>query len=125
MLRAEVDVPSIESLITSPLSSFIYFAANNYGYCGTRHELIANQVQPLFLKAKSEAGKSDNPNWRQAMNGPFKEEYWKAACKEIKTLEFMDAWELVDKEGDMNVIDAIWASKLKIFPDGMVEKFIT
>ena len=56
------------------------------------------------------------------MNGPFKEEYWKAACKEIETLESMDAWEVVDREGDMNIIDAIWAFKLKRFPDGMVKK---
>ena len=123
MLRAEVDVPSVESLMASPLSRFIHFAANDCGYGGTRHELIANWVHPLFLKAKSEASKSDNPNWRQAMNGPFKEEYWKAACKEIETLESMDAWEVVDREGHMNVIDAIWAFKLKRFPDGMVKKF--
>ena len=59
------------------------------------------------------------------MNGPFKEEYWKAACKEIETLESMDAWEVVDREGDMNVIAAIWAFKLKRFPDSMVKKFKT
>ena len=32
-----------------------------------------------------EAIKEDNPDWRQAMNGPFKEEYWNAACKGIET----------------------------------------
>ena len=30
------------------------------------------------------------------MNGPFKEEYWKAALKEIETLEAMDALEVVE-----------------------------
>ena len=106
MLRAEVDVPFIESLMASPLSGFIRFATNDYGYGGTRHELIANWVHPLFLKDKSEAGKSNNPNWRQAMNGPLKKEYWKAACREMETLISMDAWEVVDREGNMNVIDA-------------------
>jgi hypothetical protein len=87
-------------------------------------ELIANWVHPLFLKAKSESSKEDNPNWRQAMNGPFKEEYWKAALKEIETLESMDAWEIVDRDDEnMNVIDSIWAFKVKRFPDGMVKKF--
>eukprot|EP00956_Cyclotella_meneghiniana_P001084 scaffold1265_cov38-Cyclotella_meneghiniana.AAC.11 len=57
------------------------------------------------------------------MSGPFKEEYWKAAVKEIKTLESMDVWEVVDRTDDMNVIDSIWAFKLKRFPDGMVKKF--
>ena len=53
--------------MASPLSKFIHFAANDCGYSGTRMELIANWVHPLFLKAKSEANKEDNPNWRQAM----------------------------------------------------------
>ena len=57
------------------------------------------------------------------MNGPFKEEFWKAALKEIETLESMDAWEVVDRDDSMNVIDSIWAFKLKRFPDGMVKKF--
>ena len=56
------------------------------------------------------------------MHGPFQEEYWTAACKEIETLEAMDAWKVVDREGDMNIIDAIWGFKLKRFPDGMLKK---
>ena len=43
-------------------------------------------MHPLFLKAKSDAGKEDDPNWKEAMSGPFKAEYWKAALKEIETL---------------------------------------
>jgi hypothetical protein len=85
--------------------------------------LIANWVHPLFLKAKSEASKEDNPSWKQAMNGPFKKEYWDAAVKEIETLESMDAWEVVDRDDSMNVIDSIWAFKVKRFPDVMVKKF--
>ncbi len=58
------------------------------------------------------------------MNGPFKEEYWKASLKEIETLELMDSWEVVDRDDkNMHVIDLIWAFKLKRFPDGMVKKF--
>ena len=51
------------------------------------------------------------------MNGPFKEEYWKAAVKEIEMLEGMEAWEVVDCVKGMNVIDSIWAFKLKHYPD--------
>ena len=54
------------------------------------------------------------------MSVPFKKEFWKAAVKEVETLEVMDAWEVVDQIKDMNVIDSIWAFKLKRFPDGMV-----
>ena len=57
------------------------------------------------------------------MNGPFREEYWTAACKEIEKLEGMDAWDVVDRSEDMNVIDSLWAFKMKRFPDGMIKKF--
>eukprot|EP00956_Cyclotella_meneghiniana_P015936 scaffold24808_cov102-Cyclotella_meneghiniana.AAC.1 len=123
MLQSEIEVPTVEALMACPLSKFIHFAANDCGYSGSRYDLIANWVHPLFLKAKSEASKEDNPSWKQAMSGPFKEEYWKAAIKEIETLESMDVWEVVDRTDDTNVIDSIWAFKLKRFPDGMVKKF--
>ena len=122
--RAEMEeAPSVEPLMASLLLRFIHFAANDCGYSGTRYELIANWVHPLFLKAKSEASKEDTPNWRQAMDCPFKEEYWNAACKEIETLESMESWEDVDQDDSMNVIDSICAFKLKRFPDGLIKKF--
>ena len=77
--RAEIEeVPSVETLMDSPLSRFIHFAVNDCCYSGTWYELIAIWMHPLFPKAKSGASKEDNPNWRQAMNDPFKEEYWNA-----------------------------------------------
>jgi hypothetical protein len=123
MLQSEIEVPTVEALVACPLSKFIHFAANDCGYTGSHYDLIANWVHPLFLKAKSEASKEDNPSWKQAMSGPFKEEYWKAAVKEIKTLESMDVWEVVDRTDDMNVINSIWVFKLKCFPDSMVKTF--
>ena len=57
------------------------------------------------------------------MNGPFADEYWKAAVAKIKTLEGMDAWKVVDKTANTNVIDSTWAFKLKRFPDGLIKKF--
>ncbi len=120
MVQAEIEVPLVEVLMACPLSKFIHFAANDCGYSGSCYDLIANWVHPLFLKAKTEASKEDNSSWKQAMSGPLTEEYWKAAIKEIKTLESMDVWEVVDQTDGMNVIDSIWAFKLKQFPDGMV-----
>lgn len=119
----EQEIPSIEDLLDSPLSKFITFAANDCGYSGTTKDLVVNWIHPFFLKAKAAASKSDNPNWWQAMSGPFADDYWIAACKEIETLESMGAWEVVDREEDMNVIDSTWAFKLKRYPDGMVKKF--
>ena len=123
LLHSELEVPSVEALMACPLSKYIHFAANDCGYKGSRYELIANWVHPLFLKAKSEASKEDNPNWKQAMNGPFKEEYWRAAVKEIENLESMNVWEVVDRPEIGNIIDSIWAFKLKCYPDGMPNKF--
>jgi hypothetical protein len=122
LARAEVDVPSVESLMASPLSKFIHFAANDCGYVGSRHELITSWMHPLFLKAKAKASKSDTPSWKSANNGMFREEYWTAAFKEIETLEEMDAWEVVDHTDDMNVIDATRVFRLKQFPDGLIKK---
>ena len=57
------------------------------------------------------------------MNGPFNEDYWKAAVKELDTLEDIYAWDVVNQTDDMNVIDSISAFKLKRYPDGLVKKF--
>ena len=82
----DTSLPSVEDILASPLSRFITFAANSCGYKGSAQELMVNWVHPFFLKAKSAASKEDNPTWWEAMKGPFADEYWKAACKEIQTL---------------------------------------
>ena len=35
----------------------------------------------------------------------------------------MEAWEVVDREEGMNVIDFIWAFKLQRLPDGLIKKY--
>ena len=107
------DVPSVEELMDSPLSRFITFAANSCGYSGTTKELIVNWVHPLFLKAKAEAFKADTPNWWEAMKSPFADEYWKAAVKEIETLEKMGCWDVVNHPEGVHTIDSTWAFKIK------------
>ena len=57
------------------------------------------------------------------MNVKFVDEYWDAAVSEIETLESMKAWEVVDREDDMNVIRSTQAFKLKRYPDGLIKKF--
>jgi hypothetical protein len=65
------------------------------------------------LKGKAEAGKADTPNWKQAMSGPFTDEFWRAAVKENLTLEGMDAWEIIDQPLHAKILDIIWAFKIK------------
>ena len=117
------DLPDIDKIMDSPLAKFITFAANDCGYSGSTQDLIVNWVHPMFLKAKSAASAADNPTWWDAMSGPLADEYWKAACVEVETLERMEAWEVVDRTPDMHVIDGTWALKLKRFPDGLIKKF--
>ena len=117
------NVPSVDQLLNSDLANFITVAAADCGYEGTAENLVMNWIHPLLLQAKSQASKEDNPNWWQAMNGPFAEEYWKAACIEIETLEKMDAWSVMERSDDMNVLPSTWAFKCKRFPDGLIKKF--
>ncbi len=113
--------PTIEELLAGPLSKFITFAFNDCGFSSSFTKILVILVHPFFLKAKSEASKEDNPNWHQAMNGPFADEYWKAAEKEIITLEGMGAWDVVKRVDNMNVINGTWAFKCKQFPNGTVK----
>jgi hypothetical protein len=47
------------------------------------------------------------------MNGPYAEEYWKAAQIEIETLERIKAWTVVPHADDItNVLPSTWAFKL-------------
>ena len=119
-----MDVPSVEYLMDCPLSNFIHLAAKDCGYSGSRKDIVTGWIHPLFLKARAEASKEDNPSWNKAMTGDFKEDFWKAAEKEIETLEKeMGAWEVVDRPADANVLQSIWAFKIKRYPDGLIKKF--
>ena len=60
----------------------------------------------MVLKAKAAASKDDNQNWKQAMNGDFTQEFWEACKTELTMLESMNAWEIVDRTNDMNVIQS-------------------
>jgi hypothetical protein len=47
------------------------------------------------------------------MSGPFADDFWKAAVKEDRMLEGMDAWEIVDQPLCAKIHDIIWAFKIK------------
>ena len=83
------------------------------------HDTI-EEWHPFALASQMNA--SDNPTWEEAMNGPDKSGYWKAAEQEIGTLEEKECWEVVEKESWMNVLPGTWAFKCKRFPDGSVRK---
>jgi hypothetical protein len=43
--------------------------------------------------------------------------------KEYRTLEGMDAWEIVDRPLCAKILDIIWALKIKKFLDGLIKGF--
>ena len=115
--------PSLSEIMTGPLGRFVTLAARDSGFEGNIEDVLLQHVHPLFLKAKAGASAADNPNWNQAMNSKFANEWWKAAVKEIQTLEEMGAWEVVDRPPKANVLGSQWCFKLKRYPDGSVKKF--
>ena len=125
MLLALDDSPeSFEEFFGGPLAQFIKLAAADSGLDPLQtNDLLVKLVHPLFLKAKAAASKSDNPSWKQAMSGQFADEFWKAAVKEFRTLEGMEAWEIVDRPLHAKILDIIWAFKIKRFPDGLIKGF--
>ncbi len=114
----------LRSFFDGPLAQFIKLSAADSGLDPSQtQDLLVKLVHPLFLKAKAEASKADNPSWKQAMSGPFADEFWKAAVKEYRTLEGMDAWEIVDRPLCAKILDIISAFKIQQFPDGMIKGF--
>ncbi len=57
------------------------------------------------------------------MNGPFADEYWKAAEKEIRTLEGVGVWDVVEHKDDRNVVNATGAFKCKQYQNEIVKIF--
>ena len=109
----EWEVPDAESLMEDDFTKFVHFAAADCGFDGSIESLVVDWLHPLMLAAKTAASADDSPNWRQAMNGPFADEYWEAACTEVETLENMKAWEVVEREVTMNVLSSTWAFRCK------------
>ena len=79
----------IQTVLKSPFAKFITFSVNECGYYGSARDLNVNWTYPMFLKFKSDAIREDIPNWWEAMNSTFDDDYWKATCKEVKTLQRM------------------------------------
>ncbi len=122
LLSLEDSPESIEELFGGPLAQFIKLSAADSGLDPSQtQDLLVKLVHPLFLKAKAEASKADNPNWKQAISGPFADEFWKAAVKKYRTLKGMDAWETVDRPLHAKILAIIWAFKIKQFPDGLIK----
>ena len=56
------------------------------------------------------------------MSDPLVDEYWKTAYTEIKTLDEICAWDVIDRTDDMNVIYSKCAYRFKIFQEIPINK---
>ena len=88
------------------------------------HPSLVDLADPRILQAKVSKYDADNPSWKDAMNRPFADDFWKACETELETLvNGMETWTLVKRTKDMQVLPGTWAFKVKRFPDGLVKKF--
>ena len=86
-------------------------------------DMLVDSIDPFILLAKTSASSADNPTWEQAMKRPFAEDYWKAAEAEVKILEKIRAWTVVEQDEAQNILPGTWAFKCKQYPDGSIKKF--
>jgi hypothetical protein len=68
----------------------------------------------------------DLPSTYEALSGPHAEDFWAAMDKEVKSLEKMGTWKVVERSSlpaTTKVIPGTWAHRIKRFPDGRLNKF--
>ena len=116
-------IPTVAEFRESNLARFITPVANDCGSEVTTKELIINWFHLVFLKSHTEAIKENKPNWNQAMNVLFANEYCQAVCNELENLEDMGDWDVVDTEYYMNVIISTRDFKLQQYPGGLIKNF--
>ena len=75
-----------------------------------------------FIAFSARVNEETTPTWNQAMNGPDAEGFWEAMAIEIRTLEKMEAWEVVEREVWMEVVPTTFAFRMKLTADGMRAK---
>ena len=65
------------------------------------------EPSPLLLQAKMVD--EDSPTFKEATNGPYREQFWEAMKVELNTLVKMGVWEEVARQPWMNVLPGVWA----------------
>jgi hypothetical protein len=107
--------------------SAMLLAANALGLdtsTGLQEDLYPGQLQsPMVLQGR--AKDPDLPTTREALTGPYAEQFWESMDKEIVSLEAKDAWEIVDRSSlppGMEVVPGTWAHRVKRLPCGTLNK---
>ena len=67
----DCDITIPEALIEDNLTKFVHFDPAGCGFDGSIEALVVNWLHTLIVSSKTANTNDDNPNWRQAKNGPF------------------------------------------------------
>jgi hypothetical protein len=66
----------------------------------------------------------DEPkSFKEAVNGPYSEEWKVAIQRELKSLADNETWKVVDRKPEDNVVKCKWVFRVKQNPDGTVDRF--
>ena len=88
---------------------------------------LVKHFDPRILGVKLSKYDADNPRYKDAITGPYQDEYYEAMCTELEILEHPDinAWTSVERPRGVKVLPSKWVFKCKPFPDGTLKKFKT
>ena len=116
-----------------PTAHFLNFQALGMDpYTGISEPLHPGLLQSPFalesmaFKAKKVTKDPDLPTTREALAGPYAEDFWRAMDKEIESLESKGTWEVVDRSSvpkGVKVVPGTWSQRIKRHPDGRLNKF--
>jgi hypothetical protein len=82
------------------------------------------KVAKIFAKLTNLIDIPEEPiRLKDAMSGPFKEKWKESMRAELEAHKKNHTWDLVEREPNMNVIQAKWVYKIKVNEKGEISKF--
>ena len=93
------------------------------GFMEANNPIMA--AYPAAFKAKKKYD-PDTPSIFEALTGPHASDFRSAMDKEVKALERMKTWKVVERSKlpkSSNIIPGTWAFRIKKYPDGRLRKF--
>jgi hypothetical protein len=123
--NVEVRVATATHLRFQALGMDPYTGTQDDLHPGIMHSPMA--LQATALKAKKSKD-PDIPFTREALSGPYSEDFWRAMDAEIKSHEAKGTWKVVERSAlpsDAKVITGTWSHRIKRRPDRRLNKFKT
>jgi Reverse transcriptase (RNA-dependent DNA polymerase) len=119
----QVSPPTVHLLQHQAIGMDPFTGIQEFGHPGMLQSPMA--LTAMAMKAKKSKD-PDIPSTREALSGPYAEEFWQSMDEEIRSLEGKDTWQVVDRSSvpkDCKVIPGTWTHRVKRRPDGRLNKF--